>query len=120
MWRKPKEGDEGCKATQRSRLERRSNRQCQVGRCRCFLLGKLPIPITGALLSDVLKEAGFSMEECQQARHVIFEGLDVEPDNSLFGGSITIEKATDPRGDVLLAYEMNGEPLPRCNFTWIL
>ena len=32
----------------------------------------------------------------------------------LFGGSITIEKATDPRGDVLLAYEMNGQPLPRC------
>ena len=64
-------------------------------------------------ISEVLKEAGFSMEECQQARHVIFEGLDVEPDNSLFGGSITIEKATDPRGDVLLAYEMNGEPLPR-------
>ena len=31
----------------------------------------------------------------------------------LFGGSITIEKATDPRGDVLLAYEMNGQPLPR-------
>ena len=60
------------------------------------------------------------MEECQQARHVIFEGLDVEPDNSLFGGSITIEKATDPRGDVLLAYEMNGEPLPRCIFTWFL
>ena len=61
------------------------------------------------------------MEECQQARHVIFEGLDVEPDNSLFGGSITIEKATDPRGDVLLAYEMNGEPLPRCISTsWIL
>lgn len=78
------------------------------------------IPIPGALLSEVLKEAGFSMEECQQARHVIFEGLDVEPDNSLFGGSITIEKATDPRGDVLLAYEMNGEPLPRCNFNWFL
>ena len=69
------------------------------------------------LLSEVLKEAGFSMEECQQARHVIFEGLDVEPDNSLFGGSITIEKATDPRGDVLLAYEMNGEPLPRLNLS---
>jgi len=67
----------------------------------------------GALLSDVLKEAGFSMEECQQARHVIFEGLDIEPDNSQFGGSITIEKATDPRGDVLLAYEMNGAPLTR-------
>ena len=27
--------------------------------------------------------------------------------------SIPIEKALDPYGDVLLAYEMNGEPLPR-------
>jgi len=68
---------------------------------------------SGALLSEVLASAGFRMEECEAARHVIFEGLDVEPDNSLFGGSITIEKATDPRGDVLLAYEMNGQPLPR-------
>jgi len=67
----------------------------------------------GALLSEVLAAAGFSMEECPEARHVVFEGLDVEPDNSLFGGSIPIEKAMNPWGDVLLAYEMNGEPLPR-------
>ena len=32
--------------------------------------------------SEVLASAGFSMEECEAARHVIFEGLDVEPDNS--------------------------------------
>lgn len=30
-----------------------------------------------------------------------------------YGGSIPIEKALDPHGDVILAYEMNGEPIPR-------
>lgn len=30
-----------------------------------------------------------------------------------YAASIPLYKALDPRGDVLLAYEMNGEPLPR-------
>ena len=30
-----------------------------------------------------------------------------------FNASIPIEKAADPRGDVILAYEMNGEPINR-------
>lgn len=30
-----------------------------------------------------------------------------------YGSSIPIEKALDPYGDVILAYEMNGEPIPR-------
>lgn len=30
-----------------------------------------------------------------------------------YGASIPISKAMDPRGDVLLAYEMNGQPIPR-------
>jgi len=67
----------------------------------------------GARLVDVLEAAGFSEEKFPEARHVIFEGLDMEPDGGHFGASITIEKAADPRGDVLLAYEMNGEPLTR-------
>ena len=29
-----------------------------------------------------------------------------------YGASIPVKKATDPNGDVLLAYEMNGETLP--------
>ena len=39
--------------------------------------------------------------------------MDVEADGSQFAASIPVEKACDPRGDVLLAYEMNGQPLPR-------
>lgn len=30
-----------------------------------------------------------------------------------YGASIPIEKALNPAGDVILAYEMNGEPIPR-------
>lgn len=29
-----------------------------------------------------------------------------------YGASIPISKALDPRGDVIIAYEMNGESLP--------
>ena len=65
----------------------------------------------GVLLSDVLAAAGFNPDECQKASHVLFEGQDTEPDSSHYGASISIEKATNPRGDVLLAYEMNGEDL---------
>ena len=68
---------------------------------------------TGARLVDVLEAAGFSEEDTPTARHVILEGLDTDPANSPFGASIPIEKAADPRGDVLLAYEMNGAPLSR-------
>lgn len=35
--------------------------------------------------------------------------------DNVYGGSIPIGKAVDPRGDVLLAYEMNGEPIPADN-----
>ena len=49
--------------------------------------------------SEVLAAAGFCLEDCPEARHVVLEGLDIEPDSSMFGGSITIEKATDPRGE---------------------
>lgn len=64
---------------------------------------------SGVALREVLAEAGPAPE----ASHVSFIGLDqvVKGDRSFgFGGSIPIEKATST--EVLLAYEMNGEPLP--------
>lgn len=67
---------------------------------------------SGARLRDVLKDMGIT-EETTKAQHVQFEGLDTDPLNLPYGSSITIEKALDPHGDVLLAYEMNGEPIPR-------
>lgn len=62
----------------------------------------------GVPLRDVLFSAGVG----EGARHAAFAGLDlVEKEGRSFhyGGSIPIEKALSP--EVLLAYEMNGEPL---------
>ena len=62
---------------------------------------------TGVRLRDVLLAA----EVETGARHVAFTGLDeAEGERGSFGGSIPLEKATS--GDVVLAFGMNGEPLP--------
>jgi hydroxyacylglutathione hydrolase len=63
----------------------------------------------GVRLRDVLLAAGADVD----AGHVAFTGLDqAEEEGELteFGGSIPLEKALSP--DVLVADEMNGEPLP--------
>lgn len=63
----------------------------------------------GALLRDVLTFSGLmtpASAERDGVQHVIFEGMDS------MQASIPIEKALSQYGDVLLAYEMNGEPLP--------
>jgi sulfite oxidase len=64
---------------------------------------------TGVPLARLLDEAGVE----KGARHVAFSGLDdVERGGRRFGfgGSIPLEKARAP--EVLLAWEMNGAPLP--------
>jgi sulfite oxidase len=64
---------------------------------------------TGVRLRDLLLAAGIAPE----AGHVAFTGFDeVAADGRLvaFGGSVPLEKAVAP--EVLLAYEMNGQPLP--------
>jgi sulfite oxidase len=65
---------------------------------------------TGARLADVLAEAGLRPE----AAHIAFDGPDVsglaDPPQA-FGGSVPVAKAL--HGDVLLAWAMNGQPLPR-------
>ena len=40
--------------------------------------------------------------------HIQFEGLDSDVSGTCYGASIPVDKATTPRDDVLLAYEMNG------------
>ena len=37
----------------------------------------------------------------------------MDPSSTPYGASIPLETAVDPRRDVLLAYEMNGQPLSR-------
>lgn len=66
---------------------------------------------TGARLYDVLRFAG--LPEDTAAKHIQFEGYDVGADGSPYGASVPVAKAVNPHGDVILAYEMNGAPLPR-------
>lgn len=62
----------------------------------------------GVRLRDVLADVGFPVVEIpDDAKHVHLIG------SESYGASIPILKAVDPYGDVLLAYEMNGKPLPR-------
>ena len=64
---------------------------------------------TGVALADVLALAG----PLREAAHVGFDGADLCPEAKpaqRFGGSIPLDKACRP--EVLLAWAMNGEPLP--------
>lgn len=45
--------------------------------------------------------------------NIKFEGLDMDPMSTHYAASIPLVKAIDPRGEVILAYEMNGEKLSR-------
>ncbi|XP_030380822.1 probable sulfite oxidase, mitochondrial [Scaptodrosophila lebanonensis] len=65
---------------------------------------------SGARLSDLLVAMGVQPDE---RLHVIFEGADLDPTAHPYAASIPLSKALDPRGDVILAYEMNDEPLTR-------
>jgi sulfite oxidase len=64
---------------------------------------------SGVALADVLALA----DPLQEAAHVGFEGADVSAEarpTQRFGGSIPLDKAR--RSEVLLAWAMNGDPLP--------
>ncbi|KAK4978435.1 hypothetical protein LTR28_005594 [Elasticomyces elasticus] len=63
---------------------------------------------TGVRSRDVLVDAGLDVVNLDEdIQHAQFAGAEA------YGASIPIDKAIDPRGDVLLAYEMNGQSLPR-------
>uniref|UniRef100_A0A1B6LRG4 Sulfite oxidase n=1 Tax=Graphocephala atropunctata TaxID=36148 RepID=A0A1B6LRG4_9HEMI len=65
---------------------------------------------SGARLYDVLTSLGLK-EDDPKVKHIKFKGMDTDVINVPYGASIPVEKGMNPRGDVLLAYEMNGEPL---------
>lgn len=46
------------------------------------------------------------------AQHVHFEGLDKDMTGTPYGASVPMDRCADRRNEVLIAYEMNGEPLP--------
>jgi sulfite oxidase len=70
--------------------------------------------VSNAVWSGVpLREVLAAAEPRSRARHAAFTGLDETERHGHrfhFGGSIPMDKAMGP--EVLLAYEMNGEPLP--------
>ncbi|KAL7007696.1 hypothetical protein EMMF5_002772 [Cystobasidiomycetes sp. EMM_F5] len=62
---------------------------------------------TGVRLRDVLRDAGVATDNLPEyAKHCQFYGAEG------YGASIPMHKACDPSGDVLLAFEMNGKPIP--------
>ena len=68
----------------------------------------------GVLLRDLLQYAGIDVTNMDsEIKHIQFEGLDIDPTKAPYGASIPAYKAFDPSSDVLVAYSMNGKPLPR-------
>jgi len=65
---------------------------------------------SGARLRDILIYAGVDPND-PRIEHIQMVGLDKDFEKS-YGASIPIEDAMDPRRDVLVAYEMNGEDIP--------
>lgn len=68
---------------------------------------------TGVRLRDVLEGSGYTIPDLSKTEsypgdveHIHFKGAEG------YGASVPAEKVFDPRGDVILAYEMNGEPIP--------
>ena len=71
---------------------------------------------SGPRLSEVLAELGLTEENLpgSNLRHIQFEGLDGDPaTKTTYGASIPIDIGLDPKHDCILAYEMNGVPIPR-------
>lgn len=52
-------------------------------------------------------------ESIDKIKHVQLEGLDCDMSGQSYGASVTADVAFNPMMDVILAYEMNGQPLTR-------
>lgn len=75
----------------------------------------------GVKLRDVLDECGINVDDIalgkegppEGVEHIQLEGYDHDETGYTYGGSFPFMKAVDGLGEVILAYEMNGEDLPR-------
>ncbi|KAF9152178.1 hypothetical protein BG015_005667 [Linnemannia schmuckeri] len=72
---------------------------------------------SGPRLCDILKDIAGVPEDLHNEMirnyHVSFEADDHVKEDACYGSSIPLRKAMDPLGDVIIAYEMNGQPLTR-------
>lgn len=66
----------------------------------------------GVLLKDILLAAGVDPND-KTIKHIHFEGADKDPTGAPYGASIPANRIFDKNLPVLVAYEMNGKPLPR-------
>jgi sulfite oxidase len=66
---------------------------------------------TGVRLRDVILHI-FPNGIPSEIKHVCFEGRDNDGSGQYYGVSIQIDRALDERSDVILAFEMNDQPLP--------
>ena len=66
----------------------------------------------GVLLSDLLKSVNFDKEN-KNIKHIHFEGADQDPTGAFYGASIPADRLIEKNCPILIAYEMNGEPIPR-------
>jgi sulfite oxidase len=66
----------------------------------------------GPCLDDVLKHAGIDIDKVD-CKHVQFDGFDKDPAGAPYGASIPIEMARMLKRDIIVAYEMNGQDIPR-------
>lgn len=74
----------------------------------------------GVRVRDLLGAAGLDVDGMAlgkvtnpKAKIVNFEAEDADETGTAYAGVIPVGKAIDPFGDAILAYEMNGETLPR-------
>lgn len=68
---------------------------------------------TGVRLIDLLKACNANLSD-ERIQHVELEGLDADPvQGSAYAASVPAERMLDPKADVLIAYYMNGQPIPR-------
>lgn len=68
---------------------------------------------TGVKLTDLLQQLQVNKDD-SRIKHVHFIGLDKDPiKGSHYGASVPSRRILDPSSDVLIAYEMNGEEIPR-------
>ncbi|XP_076457669.1 sulfite oxidase-like [Babylonia areolata] len=67
---------------------------------------------SGVVLNDLLKFSGIDLEGTEK-KHLVFEGMDRGPEGAVYGASIPIELARALKDEIIVAYEMNGEEIPR-------
>ena len=67
------------------------------------------------LVKDILEANGITYADAVKEGkcHLQAEGLDKGPDGVGTGSSIPLSRAFDPEAKVLLAYQMNGQDVPR-------